>query len=137
MDIFILIVVCLFLFAVLKTRVFSTEEEKCFRRIWSMNKINSFTEKEATYQRLFLRFGVSFSEEVNNKDLISLIGAAHNFDATKNQNNLGVRVGPIVEREVGRRMEQAGKGEQFDELQTNMTIAGNNFINEVIKNMNK
>jgi len=132
-----LIILAVVGYACLKTWIFSSEEEKCFRRIWSMNKLGNFAERDTTYQRLFRKFDINFSGNVSNKSLILLIGAAHNFDATKNRNNLGVHVGPFVESEVGRQMKLAGKGDQFDELQANMQSAGENFINNIAKQIEK
>jgi len=114
-TVIIVILVGVFLIG-LKIWVFSSEEEKCFRRIWSMTKSGIYQEKEATYQRLFRKYDIVFSNKVSDDKLSLLIRDAHVFDMTKNKRPLGVYVGPIVEREVRAQMTKHGKQEQYEKL---------------------
>jgi len=116
MSIILTIVIFLIVLSVLKTRLFSSEEEKCFRRIWAINKIGNYDEEEATYRRLFKCFDITFDHETHQEKLISVSEAARKFDLTKNRRNLGVLVYPLVVRKLKTRMYSSNQRQVFDKL---------------------
>ena len=116
MEIVAIILVGLFGFIILKTYVFSNEEDKCFRRIWGMEKANVFQEETATYKRLYNCFDINFGDNFSDKKVKSLTAAAVRFDLEKNQNNLGIMVAPIVLRKLKRDMGNNNRTADFERL---------------------
>ena len=137
MEILLLLIVVVIVFAVLKTRVFSSEEEKCFRRIWAMKKSGLFDEEHATYDRLFKKFDIDFNSSVSNQNLNTLINAAHLFDGTKNQRNLGVWVGRVVEEKIKMKMYEHGKAAQYDDLIAKNMAKGAELIDNNLTEFNQ
>jgi len=128
MEILFILIFSFVIFVPLKTYVFSSEEEKCFRQIWSMNKLRLFTEEEATYKRLFKKFDIDFSTNVSDEKLRDIVGAAHKFDLTKNQKNFGIFVGPIVQNKIKTLMYKYEKTEQYDHFASVQSEKGRTLI---------
>lgn len=119
MEYIILIVLVLFGLPFI-IRLFSSNETKLLRRIWSSEKFSNFDAQREAYDELLHLCGVKIisgvegqAKEELEENIMSLVGKAIEFDV-KHPNNGGVKVVSVVIRQLLCQLNTAGI-EDFDE----------------------
>ncbi len=96
----VVIIAILIAVVIVLPRMFSSDETKLFRRVWSAQKVGGQvgqTARLAAIQSLATRYGVDFDKDSDDvrQAIGRLLADATNFDV-RYRNNFGVQVMPII-----------------------------------------
>ena len=82
----------------------TSKEKKCFRKIRFMNKQGNYSKEQEIFRDLYSIFNINFSTKLNVENIIELVDAAYTYDADNRRINFGRLVGPVIERQILKRV---------------------------------